>query len=388
MNPELHQSPGPPVERGCEYCEARLLIIDDDAVNILLLDDILSEAGYRQLLSTTNPFEVETICRQTPPDLILLDLMMPGMDGFAVLDRLARPDFASLSIPVIVLTADVNPQSKRQAFLRGANDFLTKPFDGTEVLLRIHNLLSMRQAHLLLQGQNAELEKRVRERTEELEKSHREVQESQAEVLVRLAHAAEYRDDDTGRHTQRVGYASALIAQQLGLLAAQVSLIRRTAPLHDIGKIAIPDSILLKPGSLTREEFEIMKTHSEIGGNLLVGGRSPVVKAAEQIARSHHERWEGNGYPHGLCGDAIPLEGRIVAVADVFDALTHERPYKTAWPVDKALEEIVHQSGRQFDAQVVEAFGAIWPRLALDSEATGMARFFPGAGEEPGVLPL
>jgi putative two-component system response regulator len=376
------------VERGCEHCDARLLIVDDDAANILLLDDILSEAGYRQLLGTTNPFEVETICRQTPPDLILLDLMMPGMDGFAVLERLARPDLAGLSIPVIVLTADINPQSKRQAFIKGANDFLTKPFDGSEVLLRIHNLLSMRQAHLLLQGQNAELEKRVRERTEELEKSHREVEESQAEVLMRLAHAAEYRDDETGRHTQRVGYASALIAQQLELPAAQVSLIRRTAPLHDIGKIAIPDSILLKPDSLTREEFEIMKTHTEIGGSLLKGGRSPIVKVAEQIARSHHERWDGCGYPYGLGGDAIPLEGRIVAVADVFDALTHERPYKSAWPVDKAWEEIVRQAGRQFDAQVVEAFVTIWPRLLLDSAAPDVARFFPAAGEKPDVLPL
>ncbi len=354
--------------QACEYPDAHILIVDDDPSNTLLLEDMLQEAGYHQVLSTTNPFDVERFCCEFLPDVILLDLMMPGRDGFAVLDRLAESDLAKFAVPVIVLTADVNPQSRRRALNKGAQDFLTKPFDYVEVLLRIHNLLAMRRAQQLLQQQNQTLEERVRERTHELEQSHRALEESQLEVLERLAHAAEYRDDDTGQHTYRVGQSSALLAAHLGLETSVVELMRFAAPLHDVGKIAIPDYILLKPGKLTREEFEVMKSHCEIGGALLSGGHSPLVKLAERIALSHHERWDGSGYPHGLSGEAIPVEGRIVAVADVFDALTHERPYKKAWSLEAAVAEIVSQTGRQFDPQVVEAFQKIWPSL-MDVEA-------------------
>jgi putative two-component system response regulator len=193
------------------------------------------------------------------------------------------------------------------------------------------------------------LEQRVLERTEELA-------QSQIEILSRLARAAEFRDDDTGQHTQRVGHTSSLLAQALGLPAEQVELIRQAAPLHDVGKIAISDLILLKPGKLTDEEFATMKTHAALGATLLSDGHSDVVQLAERIAGSHHERWDGNGYPQRLAGEQIPLEGRILAIADVFDALTHERPYKKAWPVAEAVAEITRQSGRQFDPQVIAAF--------------------------------
>jgi putative two-component system response regulator len=217
------------------------------------------------------------------------------------------------------------------------------------VLLRIRNLLQTRFHSLLLESQ-------VRERTEELEKA-------QIETLQRLAQAAEYRDDDTGLHTRRVGATCGQLAALLGFPPKQVELIIRAAPLHDVGKIGIADGVLLKPGKLTDEEFDIMRKHTIIGATMLSGSGSPWLQLAEEIALSHHERWDGRGYPRKLAGEEIPLIGRIVAVADVFDALTHERPYKTAWPVADAIAEISAQSGKQFDERVVQAF------MTLDHEA-------------------
>jgi putative two-component system response regulator len=202
--------------------------------------------------------------------------------------------------------------------------------------------------YLQIQSQNQLLEAKVRERTRELEAA-------QIEIIERLARAAEFRDDNTGQHTERVGQMAALLARELGLPDAQVSLIRRAAPLHDVGKIGIPDSILLKLGKLTAAEFELVKTHTTIGARILSGSRFPLLRLAEEIAFSHHEQWDGRGYA-GLVGDTIPLAGRIVTVADVFDALTQKRPYKAAWPVEEAVAEIARQRGRQFDPQVVDAF--------------------------------
>jgi putative two-component system response regulator len=283
------------------------------------------------------------------PDLILLDLMMPELDGFGVMEQLRRVVPPNTYLPILILTADISVETKRRALGAGARDFLTKPFDATEALLRMQNLLETRSLHLQLKDQNQMLEERVEQRTSQL-------QESQYEVLQRLGRAAEYRDDDTGQHTNRVGHFAAEIGRRVGMNPVEVELLHAAAPLHDVGKIGITDSILLKPGRLTSEEFATMKAHATIGANLLSGGQSGLVQLAELIARTHHERWDGSGYPQGLRGEEIPLCGRIVALADVFDALTHERPYKQAWPVAQAAQEIQNQSGRQFDPHLVSIF--------------------------------
>jgi putative nucleotidyltransferase with HDIG domain len=327
---------------------ARILIVDDNASNGLLLEGILQEEDYTAYRSITDSREVLQVFLEHQPDLVLLDLQMPYLDGFEVMKQLRPHIPPEAFLPILVLTADITSEAKRQALAGGAMDFLTKPFDATEVILRIRNLLQTRALHLQLQNQNQLLEQKVRQRTAELE-------ETQNEILERLALAAEYRDDDTGLHTKRVGRMSAQIAQALRLSNAEVELIRRAAPLHDVGKIGIPDSILLKPGKLTPEEFEFMKTHTTLGAKMLSGGRFPLLQTAEEIALTHHERWDGTGHLR-LQGETIPIAGRIVAVADVFDALTNERPYKKAWPRAEAIEEVQCQSGRQFDPSVVEAF--------------------------------
>ncbi len=327
---------------------ARILIVDDQPSNVLLLEGILQEEDYSSYRSITDSRQVLPVFLDYRPDLILLDLQMPYLNGFEVMKQLRAQIPPEAFLPVLVLTADVTPEPKRQALAGGAMDFLTKPFDATEVILRIRNLLQTRALHLQLQNQNQLLEQRVRERTADLE-------ETQNEILERLALAAEYRDDDTGEHTKRVGQMAAQIAQALGLSEVEVELIGRAALLHDVGKIAIPDSILLKPGKLSPEEFSHMKTHTGLGAKMLSGGRFALLQRAEEIARTHHERWDGTGYL-GLHGDTIPVAGRIVAVADVFDALTNERPYKQAWPYKEAVEEIQRQRGRQFDPRVVDAF--------------------------------
>lgn len=327
---------------------SRLLIIDDEPANVRLLERILNADGYACVTSTGDPREVLDLCARESPDLLLLDLMMPHMDGYAVMEQLKSLD-GSEYLPVLVLTADNAPQARQRALAGGAKDFLTKPLDRSEVLLRVRNLLETRYLHLQQQGQNQQLEGRVRERTRELENS-------QAEMLQRLAQAAEFRDDDTGQHTQRVGAMAARLAGRLGLEQEQVAVIRLAAPLHDVGKIGVADAILLKPGKLTQEEFETMKTHASIGAALLRDGHSDLVLIAETIARTHHERWDGRGYPNGLREDEIPIEGRILSLVDVFDALTHERPYKKAWPVEEALIEIERNAGSQFDPAVTAAF--------------------------------
>ena len=327
---------------------ARILIVDDQPSNVLLLEGILQEEDYTAYRSLTDARQALPVYLEYQPDLILLDLQMPYLNGFEIMNQLRARIPQGTFLPILVLTADITSETKRRALAEGATDFLTKPFDPIEVSLRIRNLLQTRALHLQLQDQNQALEQKVYERTAELE-------ETQIEILERLALAAEYRDDDTGEHTKRVGQMSARIARALGLPEAEAELIRRAAPLHDVGKIAIPDSILLKPGKLTPEEFEKMKDHIRLGAKMLSGGQFPLLQRAEEIALTHHERWDGTGYL-GLQAEAIPIAGRIVTVADVFDALISARPYKGAWPPVEAIQEVQRQSGHQFDPRVVEAF--------------------------------
>jgi putative two-component system response regulator len=318
------------------FSEARILVVDDEPANVLLLTRLLQRWGYENVVSTTDSAQAVSLAAGEPVSLVLLDLAMPRPDGFEVMALLAKLP-AGHAIPIVVLTADVSAATRQRALSGGASDFVTKPFDETEVRLRVQNLLRTR----LLQ--------RVRERTHDLEYARRE-------TLNRLALAGEYRDDETHEHAQRVGRTAALLAEDLGLPDDEVDLIRRSAPLHDIGKVGVPDAILLKRGRLTADEFDLIKGHTLIGGRILAHSVSEVLQAGEVIARTHHERWDGGGYPLGLSGEAIPLHGRLVALADMFDALTHERPYKPAWPLDRAAAEIRRVAGEQLDPALVHSF--------------------------------
>ena len=332
----------------------KILILDDEPVNVSVLERLLGRSGYDQVRTTTDPREALRLFRSYEPDLVLLDLHMPHMDGFEVMAELEELIPSDRYVPILVLTGDRAPEIRQKALAAGAKDFLTKPFEPTEVVLRIKNLLETRFLHRQLEMENESLEVKIQERT-------RALAEAQEEILRRLATAAEFRDDETGQHAERVGVLSALVALTLGLPFEEVRVIRRAAPLHDVGKIGIPDAILMKPGPLTDAEFEVMKTHTTIGARMLSGTRFSLLKQAREIALHHHEQWDGSGYS-GLRGEEIPLVGRIVAVADVFDSLTHERPYKRALSVEESVEEIASCSGSHFDPQVVDAFMEIVER--------------------------
>ncbi|BBI32636.1 HD domain-containing phosphohydrolase [Cohnella abietis] len=328
---------------------AKILIVDDQEYNVSLLERILGRAGYKKVYSTMDSLQVERLLTEIEPDIILLDLHMPGMDGLAILKMIRERYGPDHYLPVLMLTADLTTEAKQQGLQAGVNDFLTKPYDRTEVILRITNLLRTRFLHNQLQQHNNLLEERVRERTKDLE-------QAQMEIMQLLGRAAEYRDDMTGQHTQRVGALSGQIAERIGLSELEVSMIRMAAPLHDIGKIGIPDDVLLKPGRFEPHEFERMKSHASIGSSILEGSSFKLLKLAQLIALSHHEKWDGSGYPHGLKGEDIPLEARIVALADFYDALTHERPYKRAWTQEETLAEIKEQRGKHFDPLIVDVF--------------------------------
>ncbi|HEV2121940.1 MAG TPA: HD domain-containing phosphohydrolase [Chloroflexota bacterium] len=336
--------------------DARILIVDDQEVNIELFRAVLGGGGYTDLHWTLDPRQALALFDEVEPDVVLLDLHMPHLDGIEVLRQL-QARIGAHFVPVVVLTGDCSAEARQQALSLGAKDFLNKPFSPVEALLRLRNLLETRHLYLQLAQQNKVLEAAVNQRTRELE-------ETQEEILERLALAAEYRDDATGQHAQRVSDLSYRIALRMGLAEEQAKLISRAALLHDIGKIGIPDHILLKRGRFTADEREVMALHSSIGARIVTGSRSRLLQLAEQVALTHHLRWDRQGGQQGP-GDALadeeafPLAGRIVAVADVFDALTHERPYKSAWPVNEAVAEIRRQSGCQFDPSVVTAFTAV-----------------------------
>jgi putative two-component system response regulator len=328
---------------------ARILVVDDQSANVTLLERMLDQWGYEHVWVTTQSHEVPNLCASLQPDLILLDLQMPKPDGFELMEILQQRISTAPRMPVLVLTADVTTDTRQRALSVGASDFLCKPLDPIEVRLRIANLLETRRLELEMVGQTHELETHVRDRTQDLERAR-------LDLLERLALAAEYRDDNTQEHAQRVGRTAALLASAIGLPDADVEVLLRAAPLHDIGKIGVPDAILLKTAPLTPEEFAVMQTHTTIGAQILSGSEFAILQTAERIAASHHERWDGRGYPAGLAGDAIPLAGRLVALADVFDALMHERPYKEAWSLDQAIVEILSLNGTQFDPDIVAAF--------------------------------
>jgi putative two-component system response regulator len=334
---------------------AKILIVDDQSPNVLLLERMLKSEGYREVYCTTDPREVAQLYARHRFDLVLLDLNMPHLNGFEVMEQLSLVERDSY-LPVLVLTAQSDMETRLRALEAGAKDFIGKPFERLEVLTRIRNMLEVRLMHNQIRDHNRSLEEKVRKRTLEL-------LDTRLEVIRRLGRAAEYRDNETGLHIIRMSKFSVRLAQAAGLREEECEMILNASPMHDIGKIGIPDRILLKPGRLDEEEWAVMKTHAAIGAEILSGHDSGLMGLARLIALTHHERWDGTGYPGGLKGEDIPLVGRIVALCDVFDALTTERPYKKAWSVASALSYINENSGGHFDPELVERFRTILPQV-------------------------
>ena len=328
--------------------DACVLMVDDQASNIASLKMVLREAGYARLLSTTDSREALPLYLEHRPDLVLLDLQMPHLDGFEVMRQLmaAEPDSYA---PILVLTADVDPEVRCRALTAGARDFLHKPFDKTETLVRIRNLIEVRLLHKTVRRHNEVLEQTVMDRT-------RELHDTQRGIIHRLGNAAEYKDNETGQHNIRMSLYSRVIGRALGMSSNEQEMLLWASPMHDVGKIGIPDRVLLKPGRLDPYESAVMQTHAAIGADLLSGSKSPLIQMASVIAGTHHEKWDGSGYPNGMKGEDTPMVGRICAVSDVFDALTSQRPYKKAWPVEAAVAEIVRGRGHHFDPDLVDLF--------------------------------
>ncbi len=318
--------------------KATILIVDDTPDNISVLANILSTYNIKAANNGAKALEIASRFR---PDIILLDIMMPEMDGYTVCTRLKR-DLRTKDIPVIFVTAMDDVTDEARGFELGAVDYITKPVSPPVVLARV-------KTHLQVYDQNRALEDLVKERT-------RELNESRLEIIRRLGLAAEYKDNETGMHVIRMSYYCKVMATAIGMSGEEADLILNASPMHDIGKIGIPDDILSKPGRLNAEERAIMERHTEIGAEIIGKHDTPLLNMARTVALTHHEKWDGNGYPRGLKGENIPLAGRIVAVADVFDALISKRPYKEPWPAERAVALLKEESGRHFDPALVNAF--------------------------------
>ena len=349
---------------------AKIMIVDDEPYNVLVVRKFLQQGGYSKFVSTTESPKVLDLLRREQPDLVLLDVMMPQVSGLDIL-RAMKMDESLSTIPVVVLTASPEASIKTQALELGVADFLSKPVDPSELLLRVRNVLTMKVQFDLMAKNSAELETQVRERTSELAESRRQ-------VIYCLARACEFRDNDTGSHIIRVGKFAGIIARELGYSETQVDSLELAAQLHDIGKIGLPDAIFNKPGKLDPDEYAIvhkhcgigkqilgclptddwstLKQHTKLGARMLNAKASPVLALAARIALTHHEWWNGDGYPLGLSGKDIPIEGRITAVADVFDALSCKRIYKKAFNREKCFTILEEGRGKQFDPTVLDAF--------------------------------
>jgi putative two-component system response regulator len=349
---------------------ARILVVDDEPVNVDMAQAYLEIDGFFNVDSTTDAATVLPLVLSSRPDLVLLDIHMPEMSGLEILKAI-RADARIAMTPVLILTASSGEATKLDALKSGANDLLSKPVHASELVARIRNVLSLKAYQDALRRHSDSLEDAVRRRTAELEASR-------LDVIRCLARAAEFRDDDTGAHILRVGRYARILGQQMGLAPAVLDILEPAAQLHDVGKIGIPDAILLKPGKLAPEEFQLMqqhcgygkkivecepdtdaqliRRHAELGAKILETGRSPILEMAKRIALTHHERWDGSGYPLGLAGEDIPLEGRITAVADVFDALSSKRSYKPPFPLAKCFQILEEGRGAQFDPSVLDAF--------------------------------
>ncbi|MCW8903644.1 HD domain-containing phosphohydrolase [Sedimenticola sp.] len=342
--------------------ESSILIVDDTADNVDLLIMMLEANGYTNLKGVTDSREVNDLCTRHTYDLILLDIRMPHLDGFQVMEQL-RYSRSMDYLPILVLTAQNDIETRTRALELGAKDFVTKPFDRTEIQLRIHNILEVRQLYKEKQQHNLLLQSIVDERTRELQQKNDELQSSRHNIIQCLGRAGEYRDNETGMHVIRMASYARLLADALGKDKTFVKDIWSAATMHDIGKIGIPDHVLLKPGKFEPDEWEIMQRHTLIGAEILGEATSDIMRMARSVVLTHHERWDGKGYPNGLKGEEIPIEGRIVAVCDVFDALTSDRPYKKAWSVQEAVDYLNENSGTAFDPELVFNFLQILPMI-------------------------
>ena len=333
----------------------RIAIIDDLAINLTLLTALVSKLGDCESMVFQESRKGLSWCSENQPDLIVVDYMMPSMNGIEFITRL-RAVAGREEVPILMITANDDKDVRYEALQSGATDFLTKPVDRIEFSARVRNMLALGASRKKLTDKAAWL-------ADEVEKATAAIHSREQELLFRISRAAEFRDPETGAHIQRMAHYSHLIAGRLGLPVEDRQLILQAAPMHDVGKIGIPDFILLKPAALTTEEFAVMKTHAALGYELLKESESRILQAAATIAISHHEKYDGSGYPYGVVGDAIPLFGRIVAVADVFDALTSERPYKKAWSTERAMDYLRDGAGGHFDPVCVDVFIACWDEV-------------------------
>jgi len=344
-----------------------LLVVDDTPENIDVLRGILG-VEYSVKVANSGQLALKIVAAQ-PPDLILLDVMMPGMNGYEVCRQLKENE-ATRHIPVIFVTALGEAEDETRGFELGAADYIIKPVSPPIVRARV-------RAHLALSNQRRHLEQLVAERTGELERSNWQLEQTHLIMLKQLGRAADYRDNETGMHIMRVGNFSKLLGLAAGFLESQAELLMYASMMHDIGKIGVPDHILLKPGKLTAEEFEVIKKHPEIGAEIIGEHDVEVLEMAKQVALGHHEKWNGQGYPQGLGGADIPLVARIVAIVDVFDALTCVRPYKRAWPIEDALELIEKEAGQHFDPELVRMF------LGMETEVRRIAIEYRDPADAP-----
>ena len=338
----------------------RILIVDDEEGNRVLLADVAKDLGY-EVETAADGFEALAKLK-FDIDLVLLDAAMPGMDGFEVARRI-RADATSGDIPIAMVTGLTSKKDRLRAVEAGANDFISKPVDQTEISVRTASLLKMKQAQDGLKRHQAELEKTVEKRTADLRRALQEMADAQRkahqahlDTIERLAVASEYKDEDTAAHIHRIGEYCGILGRRLNLSPSEVETLTHAAPMHDVGKIGIPDAILLKPGKLDESEWETMRQHTTIGARILAGSSSELLRAGEVIAQSHHEKWDGSGYPKGLAGEEIPLWGRICAVADVFDALATDRPYRKAMPNEEVLRIVKEGRGKHFDPRLPDVF--------------------------------
>jgi two-component system response regulator RpfG len=340
-----------------------VMVIDDQSISRMILQELIWSLDENiQVEPFSDPVKALEWAKQHTPDLILTDYKMPAMDGVEFTLWVRRIP-SCMDIPVIIITCVDDKAVRYRALEAGATDFLNKPIDHHECRARCRNLLVLRQQQQIIKDKARWLES-------EIEDTTHKITLREQETLLRLARAGEYRDEDTGNHVVRMSRYSRLIAETMGRPSEECEIIEHAAPMHDIGKIGIPDDILLKPGKLTLEERAVMQEHAAIGYRILYDSPSCYLQTGAIIAQSHHEHYDGTGYPHGLQGEQIPLAARIVAVADVFDALVTRRPYKSPWPMQLALDHLVEQKGKHFDPECVEAF------LACTSQINSIQNMF------------